>query len=147
MHAYMSSWGVDNVSQLWSLYDVTDDAERRVGGRRMSMESRKEKGEIRRGRDGDALRYIITLAGSFPNKSLTVSLSSDRPPARAPRHVAALARRYTYASHRQKYICNWQRRLYDAFFARICLHGYVTEIWNGSEKSRCIRKQKGAGEG
>lgn len=129
-----------------SSYDVTDDAERRGGGRRMSMGSRKEKGETQRGRDGDALRYIITLADSFPNKSLTVSLSSDRPPARAPRHVAALARqRYTHTHHIDKSACATNRE--DAFFARICFRGFVTEIRDGSEKSRCIRKQKGAGEG
>lgn len=46
-------------------------------------------------RDGDALRYIITLADSFPNKSLTVSCSRIDP-----HHVAR--RRYIYTYHIDK---------------------------------------------
>lgn len=95
--------GVDNaVVAASSSCDVKDDAGRRVGG------ERKKDVEYGRGREGkrgngDALRYIIMLADSFPNKSLTVS------PLRVP-HVAG--------SHDND-VQLITKQLYDALFARL----------------------------
>lgn len=106
MHAYMNAEsGVDNaVVAASSSCDVKDDAGRRVDGER-KKDVEYGRGREGKGGNGDALRYIIMLADSFPNKSLTVSPFPCACPTSLRSHDNGI--RLT------------TKQLYDALFARL----------------------------